>query len=175
MPEKVLLQLYYSLILPYLTYSISVWGFQSESIFKLQKRAIRIITNKKYNAHTDPIFKNLGILKLSDLFAISHLKLFFRYQQNELPGYFSNMFESIPREHNYQLRTQNKHFNQPNKVSSKKCIRYHLPKLIQSLPNCITGKVHTHSYQSFINYAKQHILKNYPTECQIQNCYICTN
>ena len=49
LPEKVLLQMYYSLILPNLTYSISVWGFQSESIFKLQKkgRSALLQINKK--------------------------------------------------------------------------------------------------------------------------------
>ena len=35
-------------------------------MFKLPKRAIRIVANSKYNAHTDPLFKLHRILKLSD-------------------------------------------------------------------------------------------------------------
>ena len=34
----------------------------------LQKKAIRIITKSRYNAHTSPLFKNLNILKLDDLY-----------------------------------------------------------------------------------------------------------
>ena len=47
--------LYNSLILPHLQYCILSWGFKSDRIFKLQKRAVRIITYSKYNAHTEPL------------------------------------------------------------------------------------------------------------------------
>ena len=36
-------------------------------LFKLQKKAIRILSDKRYSQHTDPLFFELGILKLSDI------------------------------------------------------------------------------------------------------------
>ena len=33
-----------------------------ESLFKLQKRAVRLIVSAKYLAHTEPIFKQLHVL-----------------------------------------------------------------------------------------------------------------
>ena len=58
--EKTLITLYYSFIYPYLTYCVEVWGGASDcyisSIFKLQKRAIRILASANYRAHIKPIF-----------------------------------------------------------------------------------------------------------------------
>ena len=54
--------LYYSLIYPYLSYCVEVWGGASNklisTLFKLQKKAVRIIVSAPYKAHTRPIFTN---------------------------------------------------------------------------------------------------------------------
>ena len=42
----------------------------------------------KYNEHTGPPFKNLGLLKLPDLIIIS----IFLFMQNRLPDVFNNFF-----------------------------------------------------------------------------------
>ena len=55
--------LYYSLIHCYLIYGIQVWScapnFIINDLFKKQKIAIRLLSNSKYNAHTEPLFKLL--------------------------------------------------------------------------------------------------------------------
>ena len=61
-------------------------------LFKLQKRAVRIITCSKYNAHTEPLLKVLDLLKIEDIMKIKALKLYYRYKQNELSKYFDSMF-----------------------------------------------------------------------------------
>lgn len=67
--KRSLITLYYSLQYPYLQYCVSVWGSTYPSnlnrMFMLQKRAVRIITKESFDAHTDPIFKNLKILKFN--------------------------------------------------------------------------------------------------------------
>ena len=65
--------LYNSLILPHLQYSILTWGFKHNRIAKLQKRAVRIISCSKYNSHTEPIFKQLNLLKLHDIFVLNFI------------------------------------------------------------------------------------------------------
>ena len=50
--------LYNSLIVPHINYCIMVWGFQTNRIIKLQKKALRIITLSNYNSHTEPLHKN---------------------------------------------------------------------------------------------------------------------
>ena len=70
--HKLLKMLYFFMIHPYLNYCIILWGNASLVALKkltiLQKRAIRIITGSKYLDHTNILFKNCQILKLSDLF-----------------------------------------------------------------------------------------------------------
>ena len=60
---KALQTLYNSLVHSHLTYCAPIWGSAAAStldkIVKQQKKALRIITNSKYNAHTTILFKNL--------------------------------------------------------------------------------------------------------------------
>jgi hypothetical protein len=174
LPQAILVQLYNSLFLSQIMYSISVWGFKSRKLFKLQKRAVRIIHNAKYNAHTDPLFKNIDALKIKDVFHLSLLKLFFKYKNDNLPGYFANIFNTMNNNHAYQTRRQGEHFQKPNKISSKSCIRYYLPDLLQTTDHNILDKVHTHSIKGFSWYIKRMYIKSYPITCSIANCYICT-
>ena len=70
LPSSVLLTIYNSLILPQLTYGILVWGYESNCIFKLQKMALRAMTSSKYNAHTNPLFKKMHLLKVGDIHTV---------------------------------------------------------------------------------------------------------
>ena len=57
--------LYYSLIYPYFYYCNIVWASIFETNLRrlviLQKHIINIINKSHFNAHTDPIFNDLGI------------------------------------------------------------------------------------------------------------------
>ena len=88
LPTNIKLMLYNSLILCRLTYGILLWGFECNRISKLQKRAIRLIVSEKYNAHTEPIFKSLSLLKLEDIFYITQLKFYYQMINKSLPHYF---------------------------------------------------------------------------------------
>ena len=72
-PENALLTIYNTLIIPHLNYGILTWGFNSDRILKIQKKAVRSITLSKYNAHTEPIFKTLKLLKINDILNTKHL------------------------------------------------------------------------------------------------------
>ena len=67
-PKHILITIYNSLIHSYLIYGLLVWGFKSRRVKILQKKAIRVVANRAYNSHTTPIFKELGILKINDLY-----------------------------------------------------------------------------------------------------------
>ena len=54
-------------------YGFLVWGFQSIRVEKLQKIYIRVLANRSYIPHTTPIFKELRILKITDLY---HVQLY---------------------------------------------------------------------------------------------------
>ena len=62
----VLQTIYNTFILPHMTNGILAWGRHSKVIHKILKRAIRIIAASKYNAHNEPLFKQLNLLKACD-------------------------------------------------------------------------------------------------------------
>ena len=71
LPITILRILYNALILPHFQFSILTWGLNPGRINKLQKRAIRVITNSKYNAHVEPLLKRLNLLRLTDIFKMN--------------------------------------------------------------------------------------------------------
>lgn len=96
LPYESLRTLYFTLIHPYLSYGITVWGSASSDVFRrtiiLQKRAVRTIFNAYYNSHTDPLFKQSRILKMSDQYKQGVLLFMHDFVRNRLPISFLNMF-----------------------------------------------------------------------------------
>ena len=90
-----LLTLYYSLVYPYLVYCVSVWGSTYPSNLKrtllLQKKVVRIISGSAFDARTEPIFEQLKILKLCDIFRFQVGKMFL-FKKGRLPIAFNNLF-----------------------------------------------------------------------------------
>ena len=105
LPLCIKTMLYNTLILPHITYGIMVWGYQRNRLNKIQKKAIRIITSNKYNSHTEPLFKQLNMLKLEDLLKLQQLKFYFKFNEGSLPVYLQN-WDITPnaRVHNYNTR-----------------------------------------------------------------------
>ena len=107
LPTNTKLNIYNSLILPHCYYGIYAWGFECNRIYKLQKASVRSISNSKYNAHTDPLFKQLKLLKVEDIFTIQQYKFYYKYMSNDLPIYFNfSYFTPYIRGHCYNTRTQ---------------------------------------------------------------------
>ena len=73
-PLKILVNLYYALIYPFLTYGLIVWvntySTTLQPLSIMQKKAMRIMTFSKYDDHSSPLFKKLKIIKLYDLITI---------------------------------------------------------------------------------------------------------
>ena len=57
--------IYNALILSHINYGLLLWGYNADRIYNLQKKSIRIIGLKKYNAHTEPLFKSFKLLKVA--------------------------------------------------------------------------------------------------------------
>jgi hypothetical protein len=172
LPTKVLLSIYQSMFMPHLYYSVLVWGHSPGRIFHLQKKAIRAVFKVKYNAHTDVLFKQNKLLKLDDIYKLSALKFYHKYVNDNLPNSFVGMFDSSPIQHDYNTRER---FRQqiPNKISTGKCIRYLIPKLLSDTPSCITEKIITHSIEGFGSYIKTFLSNKYKDKCDKPNCYVC--
>ena len=109
-PENVLLTIYNTLIIPHLNYWILTWRFNSDRILKIQKNTVRSITLSKCNAHTEPIFKTLKLLKINYIFKCQTLKFCYKLINCNLPVYFNHgdWYSPISNIHCYNTRRQNK-------------------------------------------------------------------
>ena len=88
-PQNILITLYKSLFIPYINYGLLLWGQVGESLDTIQKKAIRTITYSHYIAHSEPLLKELNLLKVQDLFQLKILKFLFKLYHNKLPPYFN--------------------------------------------------------------------------------------
>ena len=83
--KQVLLTLYNTLVLPYFNYCILSWGSkikENHQLYLLQKKAVRIITHSNYVAHTEPLCKQYGIIKLTDMFSLAIWKFYYKLMNN---------------------------------------------------------------------------------------------
>ena len=87
-----LVTLYYSFLLPHLTYCIEVWGgaFDSycSSIINVQKKAVRMLVSANISTPTKPIFKLLNILTFIQLYVYSIQMFMYKYNSGLLPTIF---------------------------------------------------------------------------------------
>jgi hypothetical protein len=105
---------------------------------------------------------------------MSLLKFHYKYVNNELPYYFSRMFTTELPSHRYPTSQCNKSRPPiPNNATSEKTIRYYIPEFLESVPACIKDKTNTHSFQGFVNYAKNFYINTYTFECDDPNCWSC--
>ena len=140
--------------MPHINYCIFLWGHATcanKRIFKLQKKAVRIIYKERRLSHTDPIFKNLNLLKINYIYRLQLLKMYFICKQNLLPVYFDS-FDLTPnyRVHQHNTRNINKiHEPYVRHDFAKTCSRYELPILVNKTSPSIIEKVNTHSFKGF--------------------------
>ena len=69
-----------------------------------RKRIIRIISGSKRLSHTDPLFRELGLLKLKDVNKFVIGKFMFRWYHDEVPSIFHDYFDFVKNVHNHDTR-----------------------------------------------------------------------
>ena len=100
----VLLSLYNSLVYPHFTYCIEIWGAATTTdlnmLFKLQKRAVRIITLSPFLAHTKELFCKLKLLTLKQIYIYCSLCLMFKIFQKSVPPVVFSRFAMYQNQYN---------------------------------------------------------------------------
>ena len=168
--------MYDSLILSHLQFGITNWGFEWDRISKLQKRALRIMTNSRYNAHTETLFKQLHLLKVKDIFEIQCLKFWYIYVNNKLPNYFRNMFTYNHESHEIETRNHDRLHLYPTSTSgARNVLRHHVPELLNKFPLHLVDRFKTHSLYSVSHHIKCYLINLYSYDCDEIDCYICNN
>ena len=115
--KKTCIAVYYSIFYTHLLYGCLCWNFSSKSnldrIIKLQKTAVRIITFSDQHTHSNPLFIELNLLKVEDVFKFQIILSVYDFINNALPKSLNHLFEINNTTHQHDTR-------------SKPCL--HLPK-----------------------------------------------
>jgi hypothetical protein len=159
-------------------------------LYLLQKNAIRTISLAKYNAHTEPLFKKLNILKLPDLINLSKVKFMHNFIYNKLPSSFRDTWICnrmrrlrVPPEENahevnapqYQLRNEDDIYEplaRSDQVSKFPLFSY--PKIWNALSPSLKS---SNSFNHVSNEVKKSFLDNYNEQfiCARLFCPACLN
>ena len=151
-PDHILLNLYYTLIYPYLTYCNIIWGGASEvhlrNLKLLQKKAVRLITNSNYLAHTNPLYVKTNILKINDI----HTYLL------AVQGFKSrHIYNNTP--HEYDTRNRDNLIPEFQRLSSSQnSISYTVPTVWNNLPTYVKQ---CQSLPLFKSQLRRHLINAY--------------
>ena len=98
--KEIIISIYYSLIYPFLIYATPIWG---KPLLALQRQIVRHLTfNDNYHnpsgslAHTPPLFCELKILVIQDIFKIQTAKYVYKCLHKLNPSHLNNMFTYVP-------------------------------------------------------------------------------
>ena len=95
------------LYIRYLTWSlIESFGVSSRDVIILHKKIIRIITNSEFRCHTPPLFFDLKLLTIKDIYSLKLAISLHNFQNDKYTG--SNNFIPLQNVHSHNTRLSNK-------------------------------------------------------------------
>ena len=153
LPLVNLLMLYNTLIVPYLNYGILAWGNACSNLlnrlFLLQKKVLRIIHNISFRSHTDNLFFQNKILKITDIYQFQLGQFMYNLKNNNIPPIFKTMFVFNNTIHKYPTRQANFiHLPLKRTLFAQKTFVYAGPKLWNSLSDDIKQSVTMNTFKS---------------------------
>ena len=97
LPYKARTTFYNSYILPHMDYRSTFWGnaTTSDRIYKLQRRAGRIITDSEYRAPSEPLLEQLYWLPLPERVKYRQSQLVYKAVNGLAPDYMCALFTPI--------------------------------------------------------------------------------
>ena len=163
LPTVILKMIYNAIIAPFFDYGLSVWGNAAithlDRLFKLQKRAIRIINHSSFLAQTAPIFYTQNILTLYDRYKYLLGTLMFLWHRKLLPDSLLNYFTLNCNIHSYSTRNAaNFHLPKVRTSLYYKSVIYQGPLTWNSIPDNICNAA---SFNIFKRKLKNHLIHNY--------------
>ena len=140
--QDVLIIMYNSLVFPHFTCCSTVWhGFRADHInklYKLQKRAARVITGSSYDIRSTNIFETLNWRPIKDNLDERDLVMIFKALKGLVPDYLMQTI-NLNENGNYQLRSNNRNIYVPKPKTNflKNSFPYRGAMSWNNLPNHI--------------------------------------
>ena len=176
LPFSTLRLMYQSLVNCHVQLCLLALGYEYSRVYNLQKKAVRIMTASKYNAHTEPLLKQLNIMKHEDSFSLQCVKFYHKFKGNYLPKYFAYIFTRNSGIHHYGTRNRDQlHYFPFKKTGASKCVRHSVPNLLNEIAPIVRSNLDTLCFECFSSFYKSFVINAYDPVCHVRNCYICHN
>ena len=155
-------QLYFAFINPYLQYGNIAWASTHKSkiskINRLQKRAVRLITNSHRLSHSRPLIISNRILNVFEINLFQLMTIMFRHKKQLLPEIFSNKFAPASNRYSTRLTRHGYREKTPPSQLNKFSITTRGPYVWNRM-TCKEAKV-SHTLQSFKKQIKSYLLSS---------------
>ena len=131
--------IYNSIISPYFRYCNIAWSscnsYSTLRLYRLQKRAVRVITHANFLAHTKPLFSQLNLLNVYDFSDYEIAIFMYLCYKSYIPNNISELFCYNADIHSYNTRgSSNFHLPKIRTSLAKNCIFYKGPIIWNKLP-----------------------------------------
>lgn len=178
LPLNIRKTLYYSLFDSHINFGNLLWGCaktrELKKVENLQKKCIRNVALKSFRSHTEPLFKDLKILKLSDRVSFSRSIFMHKYRNKKLPSSFIDIFIDAS---NTNQTHYNRHsdYNYDTVPAIKKYLeKFPLKQIIFNWNSLILELKATADALEFETMLKQYYLAKYKSELDCSHdCFIC--
>ena len=131
--QDTLLSLYNTMVLPFISYCIHVWGKAANThigkIHILQKKIVRIISGVPSRTHSQPLFDRLKIMTTLQLYEYFIGVFMYKLFHEKLTPLF-DMFEKTSQVHSYSTRQNDSYYiNYVSTLRSQRTVKITGPKI----------------------------------------------
>ena len=166
-PLNACVSVYYSVFFSHILHGCLVWSYSNQGNIKklevLQKRCVRILTFSDFLTHAKPLFNQLNILQLDDVFHAQKLLFMFDVFTKNIPNELNQYFCLNNTIHSYNTRSINL-YHIP-KVRLKRTVlqslRYEGPNLWNRFSNKNVQNDILKNKKVFKQFLKTYFLKTY--------------
>ena len=177
LPITIRKNLYYSLFDCHLNFGNLLWGCANKKLINklenLQKRCIRNVSLKSFKSHTEPLFKQLSILKFTDKLSYCKSVFMHKYKNEKLPPSFSGIFTDITESD--ELQTRHNDYNVINLPAIKRPLEKFPYKQIIANWNALEIDIKSVAdADEFESLLKEKYLSNYKNDMGcLDKCFSC--
>lgn len=159
---KTLQMVYYSLVNSHLSYCITTWGGAPSTMIEplkvIQRKIIRLMTHSDFQAPTTPLFSQLNILKLEDVYTLNLSLIFHKIHNNKIVGQHHLINIKDIHSHNTRLSHNNNYFTNYQKTNIGLSTYSAAGNKIWS---SLSADIKSMSYTGFKNKIKKMLIESY--------------
>ena len=149
-----------------------IFQTENDDYILLQKKAIRLVSQSSYNAHTDPLFAELNVLKFPDLHEYACTKLALKIIDKSAPIGVRECFNVVePSEMLRSRMTTSLEVPTCKTDTTMRMVSYTVPKIFFTLPCFLKEQTPFYLKDAFFSIKMD---KYGSFECNNTKCYSCT-